>query len=111
MIAVKAVPAGYYDGINENASQNLLNIFPNPSSGLFTLFSPQLATSNSKVLLDIYDFRGQKVTHKFETVEEGKILLNLEFLEDGIYLVRIPYENSNIQGKLIKNQLLKRISP
>lgn len=80
-------------GMNNVQTHDGISIFPNPSTGNLTVEMP----SNHSEQYSIIDLLGQCVLKGNTT---GKVLnLNLEFLNDGIYILQI----SNQSYKIVKN--------
>lgn len=71
-------PAGV--SLNENSSNALLNVFPNPTKELITL------TSNAQTTISIVDVNGK--TCLTTEVNAGKTTIDVSDLEEGIYLVK-----------------------
>ena len=83
-------------GINP-VFENDLNIFPNPSNGVFTIKS---SINNSTY--KIYNLIGQHV--KSGSINNGSNLVDLRNSTDGVYFMTIQTENGEKIGyKLIKN--------
>ncbi|MDB9712716.1 Omp28-related outer membrane protein, partial [Flavobacteriaceae bacterium] len=83
-------------GIN-SVFENDLNIFPNPSNGVFTI-----KTSLNNSTYKIYNLIGQHV--KSGLINNGANLIDLRNSIDGIYFMTIERENGEKTGyKLIKN--------
>lgn len=75
----------------ENSQQ--INVFPNPSSGLFNI------NSNQKYAYKIYDITGNKIT---ENNASGNSEINLKNMNNGMYFLEIESESGNQSIKLIK---------
>ncbi len=86
-------------GINElKASQ--IKIVPNPSAGLYTIE----ALNHPIEKIDVYDLSGRKMC-SFNYVEQTDIVkMNLEFLESGIYFIKIYSNHSELTRKIILNK-------
>jgi uncharacterized repeat protein (TIGR03803 family) len=78
-------------GINEAISKGLINVYPNPTLGMFTI---NFGTIKGKYQLQIIDASGREISRK-ERNNEAEITINLKE-ERGIYIVRIIDEQSNI---------------
>ncbi len=79
---------------------NAVSVFPNPSSGSFTL---SLSNVNEKCQVEIYDVLGEKVTVATLKQVQGDNSLNLSEQPNGIYFYRVLDENGGVlgSGKLI----------
>ena len=80
-------------GIEELQAKEI-EIYPNPSSGKFTLRIPDQIKVNSAT---IYDFQGQMV----DSFDYGKTELDLSGLSAGIYLLRLNYNSGKEIRKII----------
>ncbi|MCB0650499.1 MAG: T9SS type A sorting domain-containing protein [Saprospiraceae bacterium] len=79
--------------------QNAVSIFPNPSSGLFTIGLEKVIT---ELQIRIINNTGQLVKAIHETDNQSKeILLNMSELPKGIYLIDLFMEGQRITKKLI----------
>lgn len=73
-------------GINPSPQAAALpHIYPNPSRGVFTLFSPQATPSVQ--LIEILDLAGKSIWQ--QPVTQSKQELNCSFLEPGLYLIKL----------------------
>jgi hypothetical protein len=94
---VKKKQSGIFDD-----TDNTLHLFPNPNSGDFTLFIPQI---EGQAQIDIYDLLGRLVYSEKsrEWVNHAIEVKNLD-LASGNYFVRLSSGNQNYLSKLsIKN--------
>jgi hypothetical protein len=81
-------------GINETASLSEVNTYPNPSSGQFTIHSPQ--TTNYG--LEIYNVVGERIFQK--TVNRKDESLNLN-VPNGIYFLHITSKEGTVIRKVV----------
>jgi len=85
--------------VSENITNSLnVNIFPNPSNGVFGLNINSI-TKNIKIM--IYDLRGRIILSKI--INENFIKIDLSNYPSSIYILNIETENSIISKKIIKN--------
>jgi hypothetical protein len=82
--------------VSENETNQNVRIYPNPTSGEFTIVSEAL-TGDARV--SIYDVAGREVYSQNST-SIGSVLLTQK-MEPGHYLVRINNARSNQTVKLI----------
>ncbi|MFN6378419.1 MAG: T9SS type A sorting domain-containing protein, partial [Flavobacteriales bacterium] len=82
--------------VDENELSQNVRVYPNPTSGEFTLVS-ELLTGDARV--SIYDVAGREV-YSQNTTAVGSVLLTQK-MEPGHYLVRINNARSNQTVKLI----------
>ena len=71
--------------LNENGATAVLNLYPNPSNGLFNI------QSDSQVHFKIYDLKGQLISEG--RVEQGVHEINLQPYAKGIYSVILSTDN------------------
>lgn len=75
--------------VDENAIESV-SIYPNPSNGEFTLLSK---ASNPVTSIQVYDVLG-KLTNNIQNTElKTDYKLNLAELDQGIYMLRLTYQN------------------
>lgn len=75
--------------VDENAIESV-SIYPNPSNGEFTL---QSKASNPVTSIQVYDVLG-KLTNTIQNTElKTDYKLNLAELDQGIYMLRLTYQN------------------
>jgi hypothetical protein len=82
-------------GIASFTSGNLINIYPNPSNGIFTIETNSLA----KQTLQMFDVNGKLVLN--QDMLNGKATIDAATLPDGIYNVSISGNSSIINKRLI----------
>lgn len=82
------------NSVLENEISNSIAVFPNPSTGAFTVQSSKLKIKNSEIL----DVTGRII--KSAVLENG--ILNLHGAESGIYFLKIKTEKGTAVKKLIK---------
>jgi len=86
-------------GIDENTGDLLkLTIYPNPVRDILTVSHEQAVIN-----ISIYNQAGQLIMDKAEYADNDNVLLNLEFLDPGIYIIRIQGEG----GKYATSKFVK----
>lgn len=85
--------------INNN-SATFIHVYPNPGSGLFLLDFPSKPIEQA--VLTVFDIAGKEVYSSSTTNQH--IILNLEVLEEGIYLLKVRFNNelSTLKINLIR---------
>jgi hypothetical protein len=81
-------------GIKENALAAQLNVFPNPSNGIFNVNLP----AGKAYTLEVMDLTGKTIQRQSAT---GNALLKLENTAKGIYLLKVTGEGNVAVRKLI----------
>lgn len=82
-------------GITEAAWE--LNLFPNPSDGMFSLNMPAFASDEVKA--EVYDISGKMV--RSEVYSNGMIQLDLTDQAEGMYTLRLSANGSVMTSKLV----------
>lgn len=77
----------------EKLSAKTFNVFPNPSSGSFTIETVEAGE------MSLFNLAGNKMMN--QTLDNGQNTINGEYLSSGIYLVRIKFGSSVSQSKLV----------
>jgi hypothetical protein len=75
-----------------------VGIFPNPSNGIFTLYS-HFYTPEKVIITDISGKTIQTITY----LNEKYNTINLEGYQTGIYFAKITINGNEVMKKLIKN--------
>lgn len=83
-------------GIDEMAENSLINIFPNPSNGLF------LIGLNLDAQIVITDAIEREVWNKQE--QAGKFIINLQNESNGLYFVKVKTLNGQIIKQIVVNK-------
>ena len=89
-----------YDGIEENFDNNVLQMYPNPNNGEFTIQINSL--TNDVYEISVVDLVGKEL-YKLEmncNVGDNIQKLNLQKLEKGIYLVHLRKGEQTVTKKL-----------
>ncbi len=87
------MPSGGSVGIAENKNNIDLNIFPNPSEGIFFVETYGVSTK-----IKMYNSLGEKI---LETETQNKIKLNENKLANGIYFFKITQGEKSYSRKLL----------
>ncbi|MBT8377092.1 MAG: T9SS type A sorting domain-containing protein, partial [Bacteroidia bacterium] len=86
--------------VEDNELSNALSIYPNPSSGTFTV-SISKFISNSPIEVEVYDLRGRIIfNNKYEINTSFNQTIDLE-AQSGLYLVKLTQDNLVATKKLI----------
>jgi hypothetical protein len=83
-------------GIKENAINNLVSIYPNPSNGVFTL----KFNSNKKITTEIFNVTGEKIFSQ-ESESLNPTIIDLSKNAAGIYFAMFRSDDKTITTKLI----------
>jgi hypothetical protein len=88
-------------GFNENHFENSFgNFYPNPSSDVVSLRC-NLADNKEKVLCEVYDLQGKLIQALPVSNTAGKISLNVNHLENGIYSCKFYVDNTSLTRKMV----------
>ena len=88
-------------GISEPVSHQGINIYPNPSSGIFTIEAEE-ASSLQQADCRIFNLTGQEVMHLM--LNNSSTNVDLSSLPDGTYFVKIVTPSENKTTKIVKIQ-------
>ena len=85
--------------IISNPDDLSINIYPNPTSGLFNI---DFFNFTEKAEIHVMNFQGQEV---FKKSNQNQLTLEMDIsrLPDGIYMIIIKTNDQNISGKVIKS--------
>jgi hypothetical protein len=72
-----------------------VSIYPNPSNGLFSV----QATENA--IVDVYDMNGKQITASQVISSNGKVNIDLNNVEAGVYLVRVQNESFSTTKRIV----------
>lgn len=85
---------------NQTFDLNKIVIYPNPSTGIYTIFSGNVPLDE----LEVFDITGKVIVKKKDiALTNNSATLNLTSLSDGVYFVRITSENQTTVKRIIKN--------
>ena len=85
--------------INEQSVNSSVSVYPNPASKFTVIDLSNLNDANLQ--LNLTDVQG-KLIYSLATTNTGKISLNLDAYESGIYFLNITGGNTFVNQKLIK---------
>ena len=94
---LKTLPAA--GSVHENAAFKGLNVFPNPSAGMFFVSVPNTV---SAATAEIYNALGKRIFTSALT--EGKAGVNISSQPDGIYYLKIRSAEGTITRKIVVNR-------
>lgn len=86
------VSGQFIENINELSSENLIEVYPNPSNGNFTIDN---GSDAKKLSVDLVDLEGRSVFSKeFDVTPQSQTEINLsDKLSTGIYMMKITRDN------------------
>lgn len=90
-------------GINETREASSVAVFPNPTSGKFTIKNSMFNASGPMVMgIEVIDILGQKIMPQTFTHESGVWSIDISNQPNGIYFFHFGEENHITNFKLIK---------
>ncbi|MES2134146.1 MAG: T9SS type A sorting domain-containing protein [Bacteroidota bacterium] len=92
--AAKTVTVNTCTGIQENQNTIVFNVFPNPSTGNFTVQS-----SAFPAVLVMYDVTGKQVIRK--EITEMETSVNVSQLNNGVYYISLTAESGSVNYKML----------
>lgn len=80
---------------------NQISIYPNPASDVLNISVS--SSNNSRVGIQLFDLRGKMVLNTEEELTEGDntLKLNVSYLTDGLYFIRVKNGEFNLTQKVI----------
>ena len=85
-------------GLNELSGDEMIQIYPNPNNGFFTIKLPQIVDKN--YVVEVINITGQTV-YSESLSNKNIIRINLTGKPNGIYLVKIKWGTEIFQKKII----------
>ncbi|MCC6541505.1 MAG: T9SS type A sorting domain-containing protein [Flavobacteriales bacterium] len=87
------------DAIADRGNMASLNMFPNPTSGIFTLSLPK--ELGSKAIVDVLDMSGRVVLNTNMGINSTAATLDLSAQAEGTYMVRVSSNGQVLRSKLV----------
>ena len=88
--------------IFEEENNFSLNIYPNPSDGIYQL--EYINAVNGGINIDVFDITGNKIVANTITQEEGVINLDITNVAPGLYFIKATLSNGEtVIKEIIKN--------
>ena len=84
------------DGVNDYVLESSISVYPNPTSGQFTISNEQF-TINS---VDVYDVYGKLISTT--KVEDTHVTLDINTYADGVYFARILTDKGVVTKRIVK---------
>jgi len=97
MVFVNVV-ASLPDGISENGELPLISVYPNPTTGQFTINDAQCTIES----VEVYNVFGKKVACQQYAVGKNEMKVRVRDLDSGIYFIKVQSEKGIAIRKLIK---------
>ncbi|MBK9106978.1 MAG: T9SS type A sorting domain-containing protein [Saprospiraceae bacterium] len=89
------------ENTNNSGNELVLNIYPNPTTSIITVALGNIIRQNMQ--FELVDIFGQSVIKKYLENKIIKFDFNLEYLEDGLYFLKISEPLGLIHsGKIVK---------
>ncbi len=86
-------------GVIENEKAwNSISVFPNPVSGVLHIAVPDMSDA---LQISLYDLTGKQVLSQSHSSATGQILLNLDSVENGVYLLQLSNGNRTYYQKVV----------
>jgi len=79
--------------VEKNYSENHIEIFPNPSNSIF-----QIKTNEKLQFIEIYDWQGQLIHTKTNSLNE----IDLSNYSEGLYFLKVVGKENNFLTKIVK---------
>jgi hypothetical protein len=89
------------EGLNENTASNLIHIYPSPVKQNLFIESPGNSDWGTFTILDVSGHIVYQVGKELFT-GNGPLMLDVGFLEKGIYIVKGSYRNQAVTLKFVK---------
>ena len=86
------------DGLIEKTNSQNLSVYPNPSNGEYTISISN--SNNQNYTYSVFDIKGDLV--KEFVSSKSNIILDIHYLEDGIYILEIKSDDVLFKKQLIK---------
>ncbi len=85
---------------NYHGASSLVNVFPNPNNGVFTLQSSVVSGQSS---VEVYNVLGEKIYSQSSTLN-SQFSINISNQPNGVYLYRITTQEGSLigEGKIVK---------
>lgn len=88
--------------IDESNKLNHIQVFPNPSDGLFLLmFSDYFAENSDLLVVDVFDLNGKLVYSKNIHSTNNPLKIDLSFLDMGMYFMQVHNSAVSNYSKII----------
>lgn len=84
--------------LSVNEIETLVNIYPNPNNGQFII---DLGAIQNVSMITVVDAAGRSV-YENTTITANQIEMNLQNIEDGLYMITITTENNQIVNRFVK---------
>jgi len=81
---------------NLQANQEAVNVYPNPSNGVFTIQTKSEELRGKSI--EVYNVLGEKVYSNYQITKSSNYQIDLSFQPNGVYLYRILDPNGNLIG-------------
>ena len=85
---------------NPNLLKQNIILYPNPSSGIFTMQTSNFTADGPQILFTLYDTLGKKVFEKLDSTS-SILKYNISNLQNGLYYWTVTSGNNRNNGKLI----------
>jgi hypothetical protein len=85
---------------SENNASNI-NVFPNPSNGLFNIHFEDEELSSSKIQIDIFNYIGQHVFSETFPSNTEDVQIDFSANPKGVYILKLLMDGVSIEKKII----------
>ncbi len=99
----KRIEEFIYEGINDCLSLEKINleieVYPNPSTGIFNITSPIFKTGNTEIL--VYSIDGKALLQKTEISRSSSSSIDLSLMQNGLYILQLRNGDHFVKGKIV----------
>ena len=89
------------NGVNELSLQESISVYPNPSSGIFTIQMDNGKLPINNCQLSIYNLLGENVYERTTKNEKLSTTIDLSKQETGIYFLQMKSGNKSFSKKIV----------
>jgi len=87
--------------IDEEVLKNTITVYPNPTSNFLNIKLPQTILGKNLVI-ELYDINGQLITDKKPKIKNNLLIINVNSLSNGVYLLHLKNGNQKWSKLFIK---------
>lgn len=87
--------------LDSETLKNTITVYPNPADNILNIKLPKTIIGNN-ISLKLYDINGKVITNKRASIKENTVIVNIDKLAKGVYLLHLTNNNKNYSQIFIK---------